>query len=83
MRGSVVAKVDQEAYVCLGDNAVREGDAVALYRNSCTPAVRGPVCQRQIKGEGTVTKVLNEHFSVVTFPASMTFGEGDTVERKR
>jgi hypothetical protein len=88
MRGSVVMKVnDKQAHVCLGDGEVKEGDRVALYKNDCQPrprfAARGSYssCQKVLVGKGTVTKVLNEHYSEVEVDPGVPFEEGTTVEK--
>jgi hypothetical protein len=40
-------------------------------------------CTRQLVAEGAVSKVLNEHYSVVDFPAGVVFSEGDSVEKSK
>lgn len=86
MRGTVAMKVsDQEAHVCLGDNAVKAGDKVALFRNDCVG--RGQregsagSCRLVKIGEGQVERTLNEHYSVVRVGPGVTFGEGTLVEK--
>jgi hypothetical protein len=85
MRGSVVMKIDPTtAHVCLGSGEVKANDRVRLYNNVCTPVAAGrqpPTCKKQVLAEGTVTAVLDEHYSVVAFPAGTSFAEGNTVER--
>lgn len=90
MRGSVVMKVsDTDANVCLGKGEVHQGSSVKLYRNICSssPAelAAGPagICKREPTGEGEVTRVINDHYSVVRFPSGTSFHEGDTVETSR
>ena len=91
MRGSVVMKVsDTEAHVCMGKGEVREGEPIRVYRNVCKAPVPNRAwglvfadsCRRERAGNGTVEKVLNEHYSVVRFAPGTTFEEGDTVEAR-
>ena len=89
MRGSVVMKIDPtKAHVGLGSGEVAVNDRVRLYRNACTPNAAGsgsgahhPVCTKETVAEGIVTETLDDHYSVVTFPAGTVFQEGDTVEK--
>jgi hypothetical protein len=87
MRGSVVMKVsDTDAHVCLGDREVNVGEPVRLYRNVCTDKAQAKEaglpahCRKEAIAKGEVTQLLNEHYSVVRFPAGTAFSEGDTVE---
>jgi hypothetical protein len=82
MRGSVVMKIDPTtAHVCLGNGEVAVNDRVRLYRNVCEPSGRRNVCKKAAVADGKVTEVLDEHYSVVTFPAGTTFEEGNTIEK--
>lgn len=86
MRGSVVMKTSEtNAHVCLGRGEVAVNDEVDLYRNRCQPSPASEPapndCSREVVGRGKVEKVLNDHFSVVRFPAGTPFKEGDTVEK--
>ena len=85
MRGSVIMKIDPTtAHVCLGNGEYKVNDRVRLFNNVCTPAVgdrRPPICKKETVAEGTVTQLLDEHYSVVAFPAGTIFVEGNTVER--
>ena len=83
MRGSVVMKIsDQTAHVCMGAGEVAVGDHVRLYNNQCAPAGSKRIaCNKVYLAEGTVTEVLDSHYSVVTFPAGTAFAEGETVEK--
>jgi hypothetical protein len=84
MRGSVAMKVTEtEAHVCLGKGEVSVDDRVQLFRDVCDRSGKRPVCHRQAVGEGVVTQLLNDHYSVVTFPTGTPFEEGYTVERSR
>ena len=92
MRGSVVMKVsDTDAHICMGRGEVKTGEEVHLYRNVCREG-RGPAkvsdatngsCRKEPAGNGKVTEVLNEHYSVVRFTPGTQFQEGDTVETGR
>jgi hypothetical protein len=80
-RGSVAMKIDERtAHVCMGEGEVKEGDKVTLYYNQCP--LRGNRCTKKVKGEGVVTEVLNEHYSVVQFAPGAEFVEGSFVEKK-
>lgn len=84
MRGAVVMKIDPTtAHVCLGNGEVAVNDRVRLYKNVCEPVAggRSSRCKKEALAEGTVTQVLDEHYSVVTFPGGTTFEEGNTVEK--
>lgn len=90
MRGSVAMKTsDQEAHVCLGNKEVKVGDKVVAFRNVC-PTKGSPrlgdgsagVCRKEQLGEGTITKLLNEHYSVVQFGPNVSFDEGTFVEKQ-
>ena len=91
MRGGVAMKTSEnEAHVCLGDNEVKVGDAVTAYMNNCP--VRGGarardgggsgICEKQRLGKGTVTALLNRHYSVVQFEPGVKFDEGTFVEKQ-
>jgi len=82
MRGSVTMKIDPTtAHVCLGNGEVAVNDPVHLYRNVCTQADRRPTCKKETIADGRVTELIDEHYSIVTFPSGTTFEEGNTVER--
>ena len=93
MRGSIVMKIDPtKAHVCLGTGEVAVNDRVRLYRNVCQPSVNrspGPtspgartsVCTKETVADGTITELIDEHYSVATFPAGTVFEEGNTVEK--
>ena len=86
MRGSVVMKMsDEQAHVCLGEGEVAIGDHVRLYNNLCAPdgGTKRVKCEKVYVAQGTVTEVLNSHYSVVSFPSGTQFAEGETVEKAR
>ena len=82
MRGSVVMKIDPTtAHVCLGKGEVEVSDLVHVYKNVCTPSGRRSVCKRDLVGDGRVTELINDHYSIVTVPEGTTVEEGFTVEK--
>jgi hypothetical protein len=84
MRGSVVMKIDPTtAHVCLGNGEVAVNDRVRLYKNVCEAARdrRPSICKKTAVADGTVKELLDEHYSVVTFPAGTSFDEGYTIEK--
>ena len=90
MRGSVAMKMGaDEAHVCMGDNEVKAGDTVTLYKNACTStktggksAVGDPTGCKKVKlGEGTVERTLNAHYSLVKVNPGVSFEEGNVVEK--
>jgi type IV secretory pathway protease TraF len=85
MRGSVAMKTgDHEAHVCMGNQEVKVGDKVVAYKNHCTGGgrARGDFsCEKRKIGDGTITKLLNEHYSVVQFDDGVQFDEGTIVEK--
>lgn len=81
-RGSVVMKVEgQEAHVGMGKGEVNVGDHVVLYKNRCSGNKDARTCEKLEGGHGAVTRVLNDHYSVVRFEDGVVYAEGDTVER--
>ncbi|OQW47464.1 MAG: hypothetical protein A4S09_15190 [Proteobacteria bacterium SG_bin7] len=85
MRGSVAMKVsDTEAHVCMDKSEAKVGDRVTLFRNNC-PAKGvggGGTCTKVELGQGTVTEILNDHYSVVKFDPGVKFSEGAFVEKR-
>lgn len=92
MRGGVAMKVsDTEAHVCLGEGEVKEGDRVNAFYNDCQNLVsggkdgaggNGVLCVKTRLGTGIVTKILNDHYSVVKFEDGVKFTEGTFVEKQ-
>lgn len=89
MRGSVAMKVsDTEAHVCLDDSEAKVGDRVTLYKNSCPNKAGyirsggvGGTCEKVKVGQGTVTEIINQHYSVVKFDSGVPFEEGMFIEK--
>ena len=86
MRGTVAMKLNKKnAHVCLGDGSVKTGDKVAFITNKCTGAGgrHGDKrsCELVTLGEGTVSKVLNSHYSEIATDGSFSFDEGTIVEK--
>lgn len=91
MRGSVAMKVsDTEAHVCMDNTEAKVGDRVTLYKNNCPSTGgrvrsglgRGGKCEKVELGYGTVTEILNQHYSVVKFDSGVPFEEGTFVEKR-
>lgn len=85
-RGTVVMKASEEvAHVSLGSEDVESGDGVGVFRHQCKALVAKKLrtCERKSLGSGTVTEVLNEKYSEVTFRPGVSFREGDEVELRR
>ncbi len=86
MKGSVAMKVSEsEAHVCLDQAKV--GDRLTLFKNNCP--VRGTtmgssdnsgMCEKVRVGQGTVTQILNQHYSVLKADAGVAIEEGNFVE---
>jgi hypothetical protein len=74
------------AHVSLGENEVKPGDEITLYRNICSELTskdpRRSNCERTKIGKGVITELLNNHYSVAKFPEDVFFREGDLVETK-
>jgi len=90
MRGSVAMKVsDREAHVCMNDDEAKVGDRVMAFFNDCQKrntvdgksGAYGTPCVKTELGKGTVTKILNEHYSVIQFDEGVKFSEGNFVEK--
>jgi len=88
MRGSVVMKVNKtQANICMGVNEVKLNDAVVFEKHKCKKLVskvddHEVECSKRILGTGTVTKLLNNHYSQVTTNGSFNFHEGTLVVKK-
>lgn len=90
MRGSVAMKTsDRDAHVCFNKGEVALGDTVRLYNNRCTKVSGGGKgegggdrsCEKVAVGNGVVTKIINDHYSQVTFDPGVEFEEGSFVEK--
>jgi len=90
MRGSVAMKINEtQGHVCLGNKDVKVGDHVIAYTNFClgkggarTKGDSIGLCEKRNIGAGTITQLLNEHYSVVTFDEGAKFDEGTFVEKQ-
>lgn len=90
MRGSVATKInDNTGIACLGNNEVKEGDTLAIFKNECTTPTRAslegggtPVCKKVSVGAATVSKLLNEHYSEFKLDSSTHFEEGYVLEAR-
>ena len=92
-RGTVAMKIDdKQAHICLGKGEVAVGDKITLSRNMCDDSPRVHVksaggqtrsCRLEAIGEGEVTEVLNNRYSVAKISADCPFEEEDLVELKK
>lgn len=92
MRGTVAMKTDKRtAHVCLGNNDVKVGDKVDFYSNRCLD-ISGVgrdeggdnrQCEMKVLGTGTVTRLLNSHYSEVKTDGSFKFREGVLVQKQK
>ena len=89
MRGSVAMKINEtDGYICLGDKEVKAGDRVTFYKSSCEPPATGrtkaqaDLCKMLELGKGTVTEILNDHYSIVKADPKVAFSEGTIVEKR-
>lgn len=88
-RAAVVMMLGEaEAHVCMGPGEVRPGDRVLLLENDCRPPtpeskVITASCRRRTTGAPTVTRVLNEHDSVIEADPGRTLRAGTIVEEQR
>lgn len=84
-RGTVVMKTDPtHAHVRLGKNDVSVTDAVRLYRLDCYFAPKhNQICNKHTVAKGTVTQILGDDYSVVSFPEGTKIVEGYRVEKVR
>ncbi|MBK24592.1 MAG: hypothetical protein CME70_11410 [Halobacteriovorax sp.] len=92
MRGTVAMKMDKKtAHVCLGNNDVKVGDKIDFFHNLCSGANAGGKeeagdvrsCEMKILGTGTVTKLLNAHYSEVKTDSNFKLTEGTMVQKRR
>ena len=89
MRGTVAMKTQADtAHICLGDNDVKVGDKLDFYTNECSgvggveaDGVRE--CEMKVLGTGTVTKLLNSHYSEVKTDGGFKFSEGTLVQKHK
>jgi hypothetical protein len=93
MRGTVAMKTGKKtAHVCLGNNDVKVGEKLDFYTNRCTGYGGGRAgdegggdvreCEMKILGTGTVTKLLNSHYSEVKTNGSFKISEGTLVQKQ-
>ena len=89
MRGTVAMKMDKNtAHVCLGDHDVKKGDKVIFYNNRCDRNDTreegvGALCQMEKIGVGSVSKILNSHYSEVKIEGDFNFFEGTLVQKMK
>ena len=85
-RGTVAMKIDDiVAHVSVGNKEVSVGDRMSLFRNECEKIRPVRSARSQCKlvklGEGTVIEVFNEHYSAIKFEHTLSYQEGDLVEK--
>ena len=90
MRGTVAMKVDAStAHVCLGDDDGKGGEKLYFYQSVCEGyggAREGGdygSCELKTLGTGSVTKILNSHYSEVKTNGSFSFSEGTLVQKRK
>lgn len=56
-----------EIHACIGDGEFNVGDRVVFLKNKCSNPTRGnpKKCYKVKVGEGSVTKILDEHFATI------------------
>lgn len=84
-RGAVALKVGpREAHVLFAKDEVKVGDKVMAFFNDCQISrvgVKDVPCVKSQLGQGTVTKILNENYSLVVFNAGVNLREATFVEK--
>lgn len=82
---------EDEAHVCMGNRDVKVGDKINAFINVCKNAIGktsltsnnsvANSCVKEKIGSGTVTELINEHYSIVKFDTKFIFTEGTIVEK--
>ena len=88
MRGTVVMPINKKkAHVCLGDLSVDVGDRVMFFENTCTriegqpvAASLGETCDLTSMGTGKITRIINDHYSVVETDKELGFTKGTMIQ---
>ena len=82
-RGVVAMKIsDTVAHVGLNENEVKLNDSVQLYANKCNSIISGErTCIIVDKGQGVVTRIVNQNYVAVEFDEGVEFNEGDMVQK--
>ncbi len=90
-RGSVVfSDSPTEGHVCLGENEVKPGDNLNVYRTECKSTevqneVRGgkrrTICSKFLLGKAKVSDTSSEHFARVEALNGLVLKEGQIVEK--
>jgi len=87
MRGTVVMKIDSNhANICMGNQDVSVGTPIEFFIHHCNVVSEGEYsvgynCTTRKLGVGTVTKLLNSHYSSVTTNGDFKFDEGTLVQK--
>ena len=75
------------AHIMLVDHKLKVGDRVAAFKYDCQDRKHpltspyGASCFEEKIGIGTVTQILNKHYSVVTFDENVKITEGVLLEK--
>jgi hypothetical protein len=88
--GKVAMKVNTtDAHIFMAGPELKVGDKVNIIRTICSRdlyhANRNsavPICKKEKMGEGIVTTLLNDHYSVVKFDQGADFRAGTVIERQ-
>lgn len=84
MRGSVVMKHNEkEAHICMGDGEVKVGDTLSVFKSECTSVGKTLTCKKVRLGDGKVTELVNEHYSVMEYTGTAPLQEGFIVEKNK
>ncbi len=80
MKGTVVMKVDKKTgYVCHMGQNVELGDKVTAYKSTCRGIRADVTCEHKTVDTGTISKLINSHYSEVTFDSENKFSEGSFI----
>lgn len=63
-------------------NEVKLNDSVQLYKNKCSGIIDTErTCIQVYKGQGIVTRIVNQNYVAVKFDDGVLFQEGDLVQK--
>ena len=87
VRGGVAMELGpHQVEVCMGSDEIKEGDVVSFFRNDCPKPNRafmegGVACHKEKVGEGVVSKILNDDYSVVDIKSGKIPEKGTIVQK--
>lgn len=86
--GAVVMKINgNEAHISMASGSMSVGDRVGLFQTECRPQVNPrrtqTVCRTVKVGEGTVSEILDENYSVILVDPGAKLSESAMVEKLR